>query len=56
MDTQHYRQLVQTLLAQHAQSKPAYGEIEVELIFDTERDAIKSFTWAGITNAVFIIA
>ncbi len=38
MDTQHYRQLVQTLLTQHAQTKPAYGDIEVELIFDIERD------------------
>lgn len=38
MDTQHYRNLVQALLTQHAQSKPAYGDIEAELIFDTERD------------------
>jgi hypothetical protein len=34
----HYRQLVQQLLTQYAQIKPAYGEIERQVLFDTERD------------------
>ncbi|HIK12250.1 MAG TPA: XisI protein [Oscillatoriaceae cyanobacterium M33_DOE_052] len=33
-----YKQIVQEMLREYAQSKPAYGEIEVELIFDTERN------------------
>jgi hypothetical protein len=33
-----YQQIVQKLLISYAQSKPAYGEIEVEIIFDNQRD------------------
>ena len=33
-----YRQAVQQVLAQHAQIKPAYGEIERQTLFDVERD------------------
>ncbi|MDZ8056470.1 MAG: XisI protein [Aulosira sp. ZfuVER01] len=33
-----YRQLVQKILHDHSEQKPAYGNIEVESIFDTERD------------------
>lgn len=33
-----YQQVVQQLLMGYAESKPAYGEIEVETIFDTQRD------------------
>ena len=33
----HYQQIVQQLLVEYAQVKPAYGEIEVETIFDTQR-------------------
>lgn len=33
----NYQQIIQQLLTDYAQSKPAYGEIEVELIFDTQR-------------------
>lgn len=33
----HYPQIVQQLLTIYAQTKPAYGEIEVETIFDTQR-------------------
>lgn len=33
-----YQQIVQQLLASYAQNKPAYGDIEVEIIFDTQRD------------------
>lgn len=33
-----YRQVVQQVLSQHAQSKPAYGEIERQMLFDVERD------------------
>lgn len=33
-----YRQLIQQMLTDYAQYKPAHGEIDVETIFDTERD------------------
>lgn len=33
-----YRHLVQELLKKYSSHKPAYGDVEVELIFDTERD------------------
>jgi len=33
----NYQQIIQQLLTDYAQNKPAYGEIEVELIFDTQR-------------------
>jgi len=33
-----YRQLVQQMLLEYSKVKPAYGDIEVETIFDTERD------------------
>ncbi|MBD1891054.1 XisI protein [Coleofasciculus sp. FACHB-SPT9] len=33
-----YRQLVQQMLLTYGKRKPAYGDIEVETIFDIERD------------------
>jgi XisI protein len=33
-----YRQIVQEILIAHSQIKPAYGEIEMEVLFDIERD------------------
>ena len=33
-----YRMKVKQLLIQYAQYRPSYGDIEVEQIFDTERD------------------
>lgn len=33
-----YRQLVQEVIQEHAQYPPAYGDVELQLIFDTERD------------------
>ncbi len=33
-----YRQLIKQILVEHSQHKPAYGDIEVEKIFDTEHD------------------
>ena len=33
-----YRHLVKEILTEYSSHKPAYGEVEVELIFDTERD------------------
>lgn len=33
-----YRQIIQQLLTQHSQIKPAYGDIERQTIFDIERD------------------
>jgi len=35
---EQYRQIVQTTLLAHSQIKPAYGEIEMEVLFDQERD------------------
>jgi hypothetical protein len=33
-----YRQIVQEILLAHSQIKPVYGEIEMEVLFDKERD------------------
>ena len=38
MDTlTHSRDLIKSILQEHAQHKPTYGDIEVELILDDER-------------------
>ncbi|MBW4517567.1 MAG: XisI protein [Timaviella obliquedivisa GSE-PSE-MK23-08B] len=34
----HYRQVVQQILTEHGQIKPAYGEIEMGVLFNLERD------------------
>ncbi|WNZ22702.1 XisI protein [Leptolyngbya sp. NK1-12] len=34
----HYRQIIQEVLTEHSQIKPAYGEIQMKLLFDVERD------------------
>lgn len=34
----HYRQIIQDILTAHGQIKPVYGEIEMELLFDSTRD------------------
>jgi XisI protein len=34
----HYRQIVQEILIAHSQIQPAYGEIEMGVLFDPERD------------------
>ncbi|NCJ06881.1 XisI protein [Synechococcales cyanobacterium C] len=43
----HYQQIVQQLLLNYAKSKPAYGDIEVEAIFDIQRNhyQIVHFGW-----------
>lgn len=33
-----YRQIVQEILLAHNKIKPAYGEIEIDVLFDRERD------------------
>jgi XisI protein len=33
-----YRQIIQTLLTQHAQATPAYGEIERQTLFDRDQN------------------
>jgi hypothetical protein len=33
-----YRQVIQEILLEHSQIQPAYGEIEMAVIFDHERD------------------
>lgn len=35
---EHYRQIIQEVLTEHSQIKPAYGEIKMELMFDRQRD------------------
>ncbi|RAM52195.1 MAG: XisI protein [Hapalosiphonaceae cyanobacterium JJU2] len=44
-----YRQIVQQILHDYSEQKPAYGNIEVEKIFDTERDhyQIVHVGWEG---------
>jgi XisI protein len=33
-----YRQIIQSVLTEHGQVRPAYGDIEMQLLFDVERD------------------
>lgn len=42
-----YRQFIRDLLTDYATIEPAYGEFEVEVIFDTEHDRyqVVSFGW-----------
>ena len=50
MDTlTRYRQLTQQILQEYSDQKPAYSNIEVETIFDTERDhyQIVHVGWEG---------
>lgn len=35
---ERYRQIIQNVIKQHASYRPAYGEVELQTIFDTERD------------------
>lgn len=46
----HYRQCIQTILTKHGSQKPRYGEIESELILDTERDhyQLMHLGWNGL--------
>jgi XisI protein len=34
----HYRQIVKDLITRYAQLKPAYGEIEIKILFDEGQD------------------
>lgn len=36
--TERYRELIQSVIKHHAEYKPAYGEVELQMIFDTKRD------------------
>lgn len=35
---EHYRQIVQDILTERSQIQPVYGEIQMKLLFDRERD------------------
>lgn len=35
---ERYRKIIQDILTEHSQIKPAYGEIQMKLMFDVERD------------------
>jgi hypothetical protein len=44
-----YRTIVQNILSQYASYKPSHGDIEVQAIFDTERDhyQVLGIGWDG---------
>lgn len=35
---EQYRQCIQEIIQRHSRYRPAYGEVELQVIFDTERD------------------
>lgn len=35
---ENYRNIIKAILTEHSKIKPAYGDIEMELLFDNERD------------------
>jgi hypothetical protein len=35
---EHYRQIVQEILTEHSKIQPAFGDIQMKLMFDRERD------------------
>jgi hypothetical protein len=35
---ERYRQIIQEVLTEHSQIQPAYGEIQMKLMFDRQRD------------------
>lgn len=37
-DIENYRQCIQEIIRRRAAIKPALGEVDVEIVFDTERD------------------
>lgn len=39
-----YRQHIQRILKKYAQFKPAYGDVDMQLIFDHERDSYQLMT------------
>ncbi|MBC5796307.1 XisI protein [Anabaena aphanizomenioides LEGE 00250] len=49
----NYQQIVQQLLMDYAEVKPAYGEIEVETIFDTQRNHYQ-IVYLGFAEKVFL--
>jgi XisI protein len=44
-----YRQIIQDILLEYSQYKPALNDLEIEAIFDTKRDhyQVVSFGWEG---------
>lgn len=34
----HYRQIIKEILTEHSEIKPVYGEIQMKLVFDDDRD------------------
>ena len=44
-----YRMHIKRLIAEYGKYKPSYGEIDVELIFDTEHDHYQ------LVNVVFMV-
>lgn len=46
-----YRQIIQEILLAHGQIKPAYGEIEMEILFDNERDRYQVLRAGWLQNS-----
>ncbi|MCT7957636.1 XisI protein [Laspinema palackyanum] len=48
----NYRPIIQSVLQQHAQSKPSHGEIEVYTAFDEQQDhyQVVHAGWSGTTR------
>jgi hypothetical protein len=46
---EQYRQYIENILREYSQYKPAYGDVELELILDRERDhyQLMSVGWHG---------
>jgi hypothetical protein len=51
-----YRNYVQQLITEYAKYRPAYGDIEVETFFDTQRDHYQLVNIGGMMNNVFMVA
>lgn len=54
---EHYRQSIQTLLTQYAQHDPCTDDVEVQLIFDEQRDHYQwmNVGWEGATRVYHCI-
>jgi XisI protein len=46
---EHYRNLIETLLKEYGDYKPSYGDVEVQFVFDRERDHyhLMNVGWEG---------
>jgi hypothetical protein len=40
---ERYRRIVKEILTEHSQIKPVYGEVQMQLMFDVERDRYSAY-------------